>query len=266
MDHFPRDTRSPTLRLLAESSAVLEIASFLALKRPLGRILPRGDGHPVLLIPGFMVSDSSMRLLRRALLDLGYQASGWGLGRNLGIDRKTLQTLQEKVAGLADTTGRRVSLIGWSGGGLYARAAASLQPESVRQVITLGSPFRLTEESLHHLPGGIHKLHERLARNRPVDNPPLEPRWWNDSIPVPSTSLFSQRDALAPWPFCVDPADEQSESIQLRGSHSGLPFNPLTHWIIADRLAQPEQQWQPYPIKPAHRSLFRHHCASQFAP
>ena len=81
--------------------------------------------------------------------------------------------------------------------------------------------------------------------------------------PVPSTSLYSERDGLAPWPFCLDRRDHSSENVRVPGSHAGMPFNPLMYYIIADRLAQPRGGWQPFQLSHGPiRGLYRHTCST----
>ena len=248
MNLYPRDTRGALARIAAESRALLEISALLAVQRELYHSVSAGNGQPVILVPGFTATDRLMGRLRRFLNDCGYRARGWGQGRNLGVRRDLLDGLAARVRETAALTGRPVTLIGWSGGGMYARACASLQPDQVRQVITLGTPFKLTEDTLHYLPRGIYRLHQRLS---PGDSQPvaeIDHSLWYRTPPVPSTSLYSEQDALSPWPFCLDPRDESTENIHLRCSHAAMPYNPLVYHLICDRLAQPEAQWAAFEV------------------
>lgn len=258
---YPKDARGWTRRLLSESTALLEIGANLALQRQLRRVAARGDGHPVMLIPGFTASDRSTSRLRSFLTDCGYRAKGWGEGRNLGVTGERLGRLERRVQLLADDHGQPVSIIGWSAGGLYARALGHRQPQAVRLVITMGSPFKLDEDTLHYLPEGIHRLHRRLSPASERDDT-IGASCWNTPPPVPTTSLYSRADALAPWPFCLDHADRRCENVHVPGSHAGMTFNPLMYYIIADRLAQPRGDWQPFRVNPLRRVVYRHDCAS----
>src|SRR5215831_17014221 len=130
--------------LLLEGRALLELAALLP-AYPFLRRAPAGDGHPVLVLPGFMASDFSTRALRRFLRDKGYRTHGWKLGRNLGPNQATIAAMVGRLRDLEQRYDRRVSLIGWSLGGIYARELARAMPELVRQVITLASPFRDVE-------------------------------------------------------------------------------------------------------------------------
>jgi pimeloyl-ACP methyl ester carboxylesterase len=102
---------------------------------------PAGDGHPVIVFPGLSASDASTYPLRSYLQRLGYAASGWNQGFNFGPRAGVLRYAREQVQEEVDRTGRKVSLIGWSLGGIYARELAKEMPDQVRSVITLGTPF-----------------------------------------------------------------------------------------------------------------------------
>jgi pimeloyl-ACP methyl ester carboxylesterase len=182
---------------------------------PLLERAPRGDGHPVLVLPGFMAGDDSTGLLRRYLKRLGYRAHPWLLGRNLGAPGVLRERLLERAEGLSARHGRKLSLVGWSLGGIYARELARLMPERVRQVITLGSPF-------------------------------ADPRRSRAPLPVPTTAIYSRTDGIVHWESCRESDGPERESIEIPGSHCGLGFNPLVLWAIADRLALPEEDWRPF--------------------
>src|SRR5215813_14195062 len=130
---------SRTLMFL-EGRAIHELGAFVG-ALPLLSLAPRGDGHPVLVLPGLIASDVSTRPLRAFLRNRGYYVKGWGQGRNLGLRAGVQQGLTDLLEEMNDTHGRKVSLVGWSLGGLYARQLAKMMPERVRSVITLGSPF-----------------------------------------------------------------------------------------------------------------------------
>ena len=130
---------SRTLMFL-EGRAIHELGAFLG-ALPLLSLAPKGDGHPVLVLPGLVASDMSTRPLRSFLKNRGYAVSGWRQGRNLGLRHGVQHAMVDLVHELSDTHGRRISLVGWSLGGLYARQLAKMMPDRVRSVITLGSPF-----------------------------------------------------------------------------------------------------------------------------
>src|SRR3954462_3921654 len=106
--------------LLAEARGIFELNASLLLS-PLLLRAPRGDGHPVLALPGFLASDLSMAPLRRYLTELGYDAQAWRMGRNIGGVAKMRAALRDRLAEIYTTSGRKVSIVGWSLGGVYAR-------------------------------------------------------------------------------------------------------------------------------------------------
>src|SRR5262250_910225 len=119
----------------------LEINRLLLL-HPLLRQARHGDGHPVMVLPGFLAADGSTAALRHYLSGWGYDTHGWGLGRNFGLRRTDPDfenRLAERVGAMVRRAGRKVSLVGWSLGGVLARELARNCPEHVRSVITLGS-------------------------------------------------------------------------------------------------------------------------------
>ena len=133
--------RPPPLWLTAlEARALLELGAWAAARQWLLRA-PPGDGHAVLVIPGFGATDRSTWPLRHVLERLGYAVQGWELGRNTGSSPRIADALRRRLATARRRSGRPVSLIGWSLGGIYARELARRNPDAVRQVITLGSPI-----------------------------------------------------------------------------------------------------------------------------
>src|ERR1700752_4887598 len=140
MDRALDPSRPPSRLLLAlEVRGVWEFQAFLAAYPRLGRA-PQGDGHPVLVLPGLAASDVSTRPLRTYLRAQGYAAHGWKQGSNHGPRPGVEAGIDLRLAELAQRYDRKVSLIGWSLGGVFAREAARRSPDRVRQVITLGSP------------------------------------------------------------------------------------------------------------------------------
>jgi pimeloyl-ACP methyl ester carboxylesterase len=224
-------------RALAELGSLLFAAPFLA-------SAPRGDGHPVLVLPGFTTSDRSTAILRRYLAQKGYDAHEWQLGRNLGPKAigHDAEKLVARLRAIYAATGRTVSLVGWSLGGVMARILARRAPDLVRQVISLGSPFAGSPRSTN-----VWRMYELLAGQR-IDDPRVASQLAEGILPppVPSTAIYSREDGVVAWQCCLEPEGPQAENIQVRGSHCGLGVNPVVLYAIADRLAQPEGGWQPF--------------------
>jgi pimeloyl-ACP methyl ester carboxylesterase len=234
---------------LLEGRALLELAACVA-AYPVLRRAPAGDGHPVLVLPGFLASDFSTRTLRAFLRGRGYRAHGWKLGRNLGPRAETVEGLVGRLRDLRERHGRALSLVGWSLGGIYARELARRFPADVRQVITLGSPFRDLEAT--NVPRFLRAMAERrrLPETDAVRGHLAAP------LPVPSTAIFSRTDAIAAWPSCCETSGPQRESIEVESSHLGLGHHPVVLLTIADRLAQPEGTWRPFVPPPGIRWPF----------
>jgi len=236
----PLPMQAPSrLLLLAEARAVLEVGLGLA-TAPLMRLAPRGDGHAVLVLPGFMASDRSTSHLRDVLQRLGYAAHGWEMGRNLGVVANLRQALRARLALLQGESGRRVSLVGWSLGGVLARDLALAMPDKVRRVITLGSPFSGDLGA-----SNVRNLYDAVAGDRVRVRPDaaLLARLAGD-LGVPATAIYSRTDGIVNWRTSVLTPNEHAENIEILGaSHLALGFNPAAVWAVADRLAQGEGQF-----------------------
>ena len=230
---------SRTLMFL-EGRAFSELGAFLG-ALPLLSLAPKGDGHPVLVLPGLVASDASTRPLRGFLKSKGYAVSGWRQGRNLGLRHGVQHAMVDLVQELNDTHGRKVSLVGWSLGGLYARQLAKMMPERVRQVITLGSPFASGPKATN-----AWRVYE-MASGRRADE---EDARFGGSLagapPVPTTAIFSRTDGVCAWQGCREETTAMSESIEVDSSHCGMGHHPAAVYAVADRLAQPEGQWSPF--------------------
>ncbi len=234
------DPAAPPSRhlLLLETRALWEMGAFVA-TWPLLRLGPRGDGHPVLVLPGMAASDTSTRPLRSFLKDRGYAAHGWKLGPNHGPRPGVEQRMHDRLTELAERYGQKVSLIGWSLGGIFARELARHAPAQVRDVISLGSPFAGSPRA-----SNAWKLYERLSEGSVIDDA-LRARM-RQPLPVPATAIYSRSDGIVAWQGCLEPDGPLAENIEVEGSHCGLGHNPLVLHAIADRLAQAEGSWRPF--------------------
>ncbi len=231
-------------RLLLWSEPGRATAEFgsLLVAAPLLRRAPRGDDHTVVVLPGFLADDRSTVVLRRYLGHLGYRAYGWDLGRNLGPTPRILSGMSDLVARLAASSGRPVSLLGWSLGGMFARGLARQHPDSVRQVITLGSPFRSAVPIGSHATTQFNRLsHLHVSAE---ELPAAEAD--RDPLPVPLSAVYSRGDGIVAWRSCLPSPGPRCESIEVPGSHCGLGHNPAALWAAADRLAQGPEDWRPF--------------------
>jgi len=217
---------------------------------PMLMTAPRGDGHPVLLLPGFMGSETSLVGLEAFLRTRGYQVETWGLGRNVGFHAKHATALEQKIRYLHHKTGRKVSLVGWSLGGVFALYGAHQAPECVRAVVTLGSPITVDIEGSAS-PPLVKAMYRLIAHPMGPAAHTMQPRAKKlrerKTLPMPLTCLYSLSDGVVPpQEATVDGDPARHENVRVPGSHVGLGFNAMVLWIVADRLAQPEGQWQPF--------------------
>lgn len=189
-----------------------------------------------------MAPDASTWLLRTFLRMLGYDARPWGLGRNYGPTNAVTDVLPGRLQRLHVTAGGPVSLVGVSLGGIFARDLARSHPDLVRQVISLGSPFRLPVQHagppLTHAESMYRRLRpwhsqEGLERAEEHELPPLS---------VPSTAIYTRTDGIVPWRACLERESPVCKSIEVKGSHIGLGHNPVALLIIARLLARPHEQ------------------------
>ena len=234
------DIPGPPSKLLEllELRVLPELATTLA-SLPLLQLAPRGDRHPVLVLPGLVATDGSTHLLRAFLADRGYAVQGWGLGRNVGLVPGLEVKMMERLRSVHADAGRAVSLVGVSLGGLYARELAARLPSAVRSVITLGAPVRG-----HPKDTNVWRIYE-MASGRSVEDARIRrPRLPPDE--VPTTSIYSRSDGLVAWQACVETPAARRECIEVVSSHCGLGVNAAALHAIADRLAQPEGEWQPF--------------------
>src|SRR5437588_2646353 len=230
---------SRTLMFL-EARAFSELGAFLG-ALPLLSLAPKGDGHPVLVLPGLVASDTSTRPLRSFLKSRGYAVSGWRQGRNLGLRHGVQNAMVDLVQELNDTHGRKVSLVGWSLGGLYARQLAKMMPERVRSVITLGSPFASGPKATN-----AWRVYEMASGRRAEDEDPRFGGSLAGTPPVPTTAIFSRTDGVCAWQGCMEQPSATSESIEVESSHCGMGHHPAAVYAVADRLAQAEGEAAPF--------------------
>jgi pimeloyl-ACP methyl ester carboxylesterase len=223
---------------MLEARAFFEHSATVAMM-PLWGAAPRGDGHPVLVLPGLAAGDASTALMRRFLQSRGFAPSGWGQGLNLGLREGVIEHAHQRLRELWVQHGRPVSLVGWSLGGLYARELAKHSPDMVRLVITLGSPF-----SGHPRETNAWRLYE-FASGHKLD--------WHDfhgplraPPPAPTTSIWSPTDGIVAWRCSLETHQVLAENIVVESSHLGLGAHPAALYAIADRLAQPEGHWEPF--------------------
>lgn len=233
--------RAPSLALLATEPlrAILEFCSTQLGQEP----MVEGDGHPVVVYPGLGFGALTTSQLRNALSNCNFAVYDWELGTNRGpqgVFTDWMTPLVNRVEALREKHGRRVSLVGWSLGGIYAREIAKRSPEAVRQVITLATPF-------HALDGANHAgtLFKMLGGDTSQLTPEFQ-KQLSQRPPVPTTSVYSKNDGVVCWEGCLEQPGKCVENIHVPASHLGMPSHPEVMRVVANRLAQPEGTWRPY--------------------
>ncbi len=238
---LPSPLRAPSLALLFAEPfrAMLDALGSHVTARPESI----GDGHPVIVYPGLGAGSRNTTQLRTFLRHSGFEANDWGGGINIGHEGE----FDAWLDGLADTMrevqdrhdGRKVSLVGWSLGGIFAREIARRAPESVRTVVTLATPFAALGDANHA--GALYKM---LNGDAGQLAPGIEARL-RESPPVPTTSVYSKSDGIVCWRGCIEQRSATTESVEVDASHLGMVNHPAVLRIVANRLAQPEGRWKP---------------------
>jgi esterase/lipase len=237
------------LTSLLEGRGLLEMA-LLPASLPLLLEAPVGDGHPVLLVPGFMASEASLIALKLFLQNKGYDVHTWGLGRNMGFRSKHANALPQKIRYLHHVTGKKVSLVGWSLGGVFSMYGAQNALECVRSIITLGSPVSV-DASGSQSPNLVKALYRvvshRLGASAHMMQPRAKVMRERRRLDIPTSCLYSLTDGVVPpQEATIDGDPAMHENIRVPGSHIGLGFNGIVLAIVAQRLAQPENGWTPF--------------------
>jgi pimeloyl-ACP methyl ester carboxylesterase len=216
---------------LLEGRAPAELTT-LMLRLPLLRLsLPRGNGEPVLVLPGFGADDRSTWLLRRFLTSLGYAAHGWEQGLNTGSGAPLVRGVIARLEQLGRRTHDKIHLVGWSRGGVIAREAARQRPDLVRQIITLGTPVRGGP--------GASSIGRMVAADlgaSAADLIRLQAQREQGPITVPVTAIYSKSDGVVAWRATIDETNPNVEHIEVSASHIGLGINADVYRIIAQRL------------------------------
>jgi pimeloyl-ACP methyl ester carboxylesterase len=213
-----------------------------------GPALPRGDGRPVLLMPGLLAGDQTLAVLAGWLWRVGYTPRVCGFIANVDCSEHALDRVERKVDGMHTRSGRRVALIGHSRGGHFARALAARRPELVSHAISLGADlnrmFGVSDPTLWAIAftrralGATGRGRQDRCFTRDCDC-----RFTHDyAAPFPSdrvrlTSIYSRGDGVVCWHGCLVP---YADCVEVTGSHTGLIFNRKAYRAIATALATPE--------------------------
>jgi hypothetical protein len=221
----------PFMAIAGEGLTPFEFTRLVAASPTLA-LQARGSGEPVMVLPGLGASNTSTVLLRSYLSWLGYSVQGWTLGRNRGNVQELLPQVVDQVRQTHAQSGSKVNIVGWSLGGVLAREVARDYPETVRQVVTMGTP--VVGGPKYTSLGG---LFERRGRDLDEIEATIAARE-STPISVPVTSIYSKRDGVVGWQASIDRHTAQVEHIEVRATHLGLGISPDVFKILARKLAQ----------------------------
>jgi pimeloyl-ACP methyl ester carboxylesterase len=239
-----------------EARAGLELRALLRSRAWRGEGLPRGDGSPVLLIPGFMAGDMTLRLMAGWLERLGHRPVVAGMRANVECSEAAVRRLEKRLARELAGSGRRATIVGHSRGGMFARVLGVRRPDLIEGVVSMGTPFVATIEDLHPvLQRQIDALTRVGERGRPVitnrcrigapgmdavmgGGPGCCEEFWRDlAAPMPASvgfaSIYSVTDGIVRWETCLDP---HAEPVPVSSSHCGMAVNPRVYREVANRL------------------------------
>ena len=221
----------------------LALREFTALVRdPVfrGRGVPPGDRRPVLLVPGFLAGDWTQRVLDGWLTRSGYRSNLSGILINVLHSERLLAGLRKRVSEIQGETSSRVTLVGHSRGGLLAKVLAQRRPQTVEQVIALGSPLAdITDlAALTHRAVGVVTTANQLVYGRRFN---AEGRFTYDlklAPVVPTTSIYTPTDEVVNFRSCLRP---DIPALPAWGSHNGLVVNPEVYRLLGRLLARPQR-------------------------
>lgn len=211
------DSEAPPLAHLAREAVALLALRWRSLVLPRFERSDIGRGRSVMVIPGFLASDRSTRILRQRLEASGFRAYGWGLGMNLGARHDLLDRMDAQLHRTSNEG--PVTLIGWSLGGLYAREIAKRLPDKVARVITLGSPFSGDVRA-----NNAWRLYE-LINDHKVDSPPIDGTF-HEKPPVPTIAFWSRRDGIVAPASARGEPNERDATVELDCTHMGFMWEP----------------------------------------
>jgi len=233
---------------LRETRWALELSRLLVDPVLRGLDVPRGDGRPVILLPGFGGGDQTLLMLAAWLRRIGYRPSFCGFVLNTGCSDRALDRVGRRLEDLYRRHGRRVALIGHSRGGHYVRALAHRRPELVSHAVSIGAglremlstsyPTQLAAAAARHAALRSGRARSPLCLTQECDC--AFARDFAGAFPadrVRLTSIYSREDGVVHWQSALV---AYGSCVEVTGSHVGLVFNRKTYRAIAATLATPE--------------------------
>lgn len=204
------------VRLLGEAQVILEP---VRRRRRKLAIAPSANPQVVMLLPGFGAHPMRMRYLARQLETAGHITKRWGLGFNWGPTEEAFDAVEARLLQLYARHGRKVVLVGWSLGGLYAREIAKRQPQAVAKVVTMGSPFSGSPRA-----NNVWRAYQFITGHS-VDAPPVAAEL-RVKPPVETVALWSANDGVIAPRCAAGRPGERDRAVPLRCTHMGFTYDP----------------------------------------
>jgi len=223
----------PLFNMFMESRSLLEWSTIYCLY-PLIPKRIKGKGKPVLLIPPYLGDDSSTSFVRKYLSSLGFKTYKWELGFNM-VKSHYIPRLEEKLADIYQEHQEKVSIVGWSGGGIFAKIMANRHPDQVEQILTIGSPIWGVMDMKTPVYGLMEFFRGKSLKER-------NERFLAELEPIPTvpvTCIYTKTDGLVPWKHCMEAATFRKDikNIEVYGSHSGMGANASVLLVTANMLS-----------------------------
>lgn len=214
----PEQVSSPPLKLLLRELDWMAEPVRRKRRGPL-EIATSDNPKTVMMLPGFAAHPLRMRYMARQIERAGHTVKRWGLGLNLGPTQERFDVLEKRLADICTRYEGKVTLVGWSLGGIFARELAKRHPQCVDKVITMGSPFSGSQRA-----NNAWRAYQFVTGHR-VDSPPIEADIAGKP-PVETVALWSPCDGVvSPRSACGRPG-ERDRAIALRCTHMGFSFSP----------------------------------------
>jgi hypothetical protein len=223
----------PLFNMVLESRSLIEWSSIYCIYPFIPKRI-KGNGKPVLLIPPYLGDDFSKSFVRRYLKSLGFTTYKWELGFNM-VKSHYIPRLEEKLADIYHKHQEKVSIVGWSGGGIFAKIIANRHPNQVEQILTMGSPIWGVMDMKTPVYGLLEFFRGKSLKER-------NERFLAELEPIPKvpvTCIYTKTDGLVPWKHCMEAETFRKDikNIEVYGSHMGMGANASILLITANALS-----------------------------
>lgn len=208
---------------------------------------PERSIEPVLLVPGFLAGDYTLRLMAHTLRRHGYRTYRSQISTNVSCLMTNAAMLERRLEAIATKRESRVRIVGHSLGGMLARGLAVRRPDLVSGIITMGSPM-MSPGTSHPLLLSAATVLVRLSQlgipglmnESCVSGDCALTAWQESRQPIPDgvdfTCIWSNGDGLVDPSSCVDPL---SKAIEVHASHIGMAIDPrVADHVVAELAAQ----------------------------